>query len=247
MINGLIIIPAVDLLDGSVVRVEQGDANRVKVYSNDPLSIVRKFVENGASIIHVVDLNAAIRKDSETNRSTIESIIRDLGRSVAIQIGGGIRDISTVKMLLGMGAKRVVLSSLAYSDLEGATNILKEFGPEKVVLALDYDRTSKVRTSGWLKQEGETVDSAVSRFAKLGFIQFITTATARDGMMSGPDIDMLEKMNKIEERHSIRIIASGGVTSLEDLTCLSKIGVEEAIVGKAIYEGLLPLSSLRAV
>lgn len=243
----LLIVPAVDLLDRCVVRVEQGDEKRAKIYSNDPTVTVRSFAENGASLVHMVDLNAAIRKDFQTNRQTVEKIINDLGRSVGIQIAGGIREISAVKRLLEMGAKRVVLSSLAYSNLEAAIEILETFGLERIVLALDYDSSRKVRTSGWLKQEGETVESAIVRFSKLGFTQFITTATARDGMMRGPDLETLENIKKIKVSTPIRIIASGGITSMQDVNALTKIGMDEAIVGKAIYEGMIPLSILRTV
>lgn len=236
-----------DLLDRCVVRVEQGDEKRAKVYSKDPTAMVRSFVDNGASLVHVVDLNGAIRKDFETNRPTVEKIITDLGRTVGIEIAGGIREISTVKRLLEMGAKRVVLSSLAYSNLGATIKILETFGPQKIVLALDYDSSGNVRTSGWLKQEGESVESAIIRFSKLGFTQFVTTATARDGMMKGPDIETMEEIRKIKGSNPIRIIASGGITSLQDIESLSKIGMDEAIVGKAIYEGMIPLSLLRAV
>ncbi len=236
-----------DLLDRCVVRVEQGDEKRAKVYSKDPTAMVRSFVDNGASLVHVVDLNGAIRKDFETNRPTVEKIITDLGQSVGIEIAGGIREISTVKRLLEMGAKRVVLSSLAYSNLGATIKILETFGPQKIVLALDYDSSGNVRTSGWLKQEGESVESAIIRFSKLGFTQFVTTATARDGMMKGPDIETMEEIRKIKGSNPIRIIASGGITSLQDIESLSKIGMDEAIVGKAIYEGMIPLSLLRAV
>ncbi|MDG6907356.1 MAG: 1-(5-phosphoribosyl)-5-[(5-phosphoribosylamino)methylideneamino] imidazole-4-carboxamide isomerase [Nitrososphaerota archaeon] len=238
----LIVVPAVDLIDRCVVRVEQGDQNRKKVYSDDPLRTIREFEKNGATLIHVVDLNAAIRSDSDTNREVISKILSGV-RSSAIQLAGGIRSVSKVKELLDKGAQRVVISSMAYSKLDETYEILQTFGAGRVVLALDYDGKEMVRTSGWSKSEGETVSKAVYRFSRMGFNYFLTTAVDRDGLMQGPDLVTLEKLRK-DNSNSAKLIASGGVTSEEDLVKLSRIGMDEAIVGKAIYEGRLPLSVL---
>jgi len=239
----LLIVPAVDLIDRCVVRVEQGDQKRKTVYSDDPLKTIQNFARNGARLVHVVDLNAAIRNDPDTNREVITKILSEAG-SISIQLAGGIRSTAMVRKLLDSGAQRIVISTIAYSKPDEAYEILQTFGAGRIVLALDYDDTGMVRTSGWSKQEGETVFSAVSRFSKMGFNYFLTTAVQRDGLLQGPDLKTLEMLRKENSTGSAKIIASGGITSEEDIAKLSKIGMDEAIVGKAIHEGRIPLSVL---
>lgn len=243
MTSLLIVVPAVDLIDRCVVRVEQGDQRRKKVYSDNPLQTIREFEKNGATLVHVVDLNAAIRSDLDTNRDVISQILSGV-KSTAIQLAGGIRSVGKVKELLEKGAQRVVISSIAYSKPDEAYEILQTFGAGRVVLALDYDGNEMVRTSGWSKREGETVSKAVYRFSRMGFNYFLTTAVERDGLLQGPDLVTLERLRK-ENSNSAKLIASGGITSQEDLAKLSRLGIDEAIVGKAIYEGRLPLSVLK--
>jgi phosphoribosylformimino-5-aminoimidazole carboxamide ribotide isomerase len=224
------------------VRVEQGDQNRKTVYSNEPLEVVRNFARNGAMLVHVVDLNAAIKNDIDTNSSVIARILSE--REVGIQLAGGIRSSSVAKDLLQKGAQRIVISSIAYSKPEEAFAMLQTFGAGRVVLALDYDGQSKVRTAGWSKQQTETVYEAVSRFSKIGFDYFLTTAVQRDGLLSGPDYESLKRLRASNPKSSARIIASGGITSEEDLANLSRLGMDEAIVGKAFYEGRISLSTI---
>ncbi|HVB12271.1 MAG TPA: 1-(5-phosphoribosyl)-5-[(5-phosphoribosylamino)methylideneamino] imidazole-4-carboxamide isomerase [Nitrososphaerales archaeon] len=236
-------VPAVDLLDRCVVRVEQGDQTRKTVYSDDPISVIQNFSRNGAVLVHVVDLNAAIRNDTDTNREIITKILAET-RSVSVQLAGGIRSTTSVRKFIDSGAQRVVISSIAYSKPDEAYEILQTFGAGRIVLALDYDASGMVRTSGWSKQEGETVSSALSRFSRLGFNYFLTTAVQRDGLLQGPDLKTLETLRKENSKTSAKIIASGGIATEEDISKLSKIGMDEAIVGKAIYEGKIPLSIL---
>lgn len=234
-------MPAVDLIDRCVVRVEQGDQNRKKVYSDDPLKTIKDFENNGATLVHVVDLNAAISNDPETNKEVIAKILAG-AKSTSIQLAGGIRSVETVRRLLEEGAQRVVISSIAYSKPDEAFEILQTFGAGRIVLALDYDSSGTVRTAGWSKREGETVQSALSRFSRLGFNYFLTTAVQRDGLLQGPDLTTLAMLRRENSPSTAKIIASGGISSEEDIAQLSKIGMDEAIVGKAIYEGRLPLS-----
>jgi phosphoribosylformimino-5-aminoimidazole carboxamide ribotide isomerase len=237
------IVPAVDLMDRCVVRVEQGDPRRKTIYSDDPLRAVQNFANNGATLVHVVDLNAAIRNDPDTNREVIARILSGAG-SIGVQLAGGIRSSSMVRKLLDGGAQRIVISSVAYSKPDEAYGILQTFGAGRIVLALDYDGAGMVRTTGWTKKEGETVFSAVSRFSKMGFNYFLATAVQRDGLLQGPDITTLELLRRENPMSSAKIIASGGITSEDDIARLSQIGMDEAIVGKAIYEGRIPLSVL---
>jgi phosphoribosylformimino-5-aminoimidazole carboxamide ribotide isomerase len=238
----MLIVPAVDLLDRCVVRVEQGDQSRKKVYSNDPVNVIRNLARSGAILIHVVDLNSAIRNEPETNKDVIAKILSET-ESTSIEMAGGIRDSKTVEALLKGGAKRVVISSLAYSNPDEAYKCLQSFGPESIVLALDYDEESRIRTSGWKEQHSETVYDAISRFSRMGFNYFLTTAVERDGLLRGPDVETLAKLRELNPKGSARLIASGGVSSEQDLVTLSKLGLDEVIVGKALYEGRISLSS----
>jgi phosphoribosylformimino-5-aminoimidazole carboxamide ribotide isomerase len=239
----MILVPAMDLLDGQVVRVQQGDLNRIQVYSNNPLEIASKFVENGASVIHVVDLNAAVKSDPRKNEKIVDVLLSKLSGSIKIQVAGGIRNLATGRSLIDRGAGRIVIGSIAYSEVEVAIEILETFGDFRVVLALDYDVSGTVKTSGWTKAERESARAAISRSSALGFTNFLLTSIDRDGMLGGPDVENLGNFKRaIGDRG--RIIASGGVTTLEDLSKLSAISINEAIIGKGLYEGTIDFSAL---
>lgn len=236
-----IVVPAIDLLNGMVVRVEQGDLNRATVYSRDPVETARSFTEHGATIIHVVDLDAAVKSNPATNAGVIESLLSNLGRKVRFQVGGGVRNIDTARSLIEGGSSRVVISSLAYSSIDACLEMLRSFGADRIVLALDYDEKGIVRTSGWKNSQKEYAQDALVRFSTLGFRNFLLTSIGRDGMLRGPDLENLKFFRKTT---SSRIIASGGVASREDVSELSGIGIDEVIVGKAFYEKKIPLSIL---
>lgn len=238
------IVPAVDLLDRQIVRLSQGDPDLAKTYSSDPLSAIDEMVKNGASMTHVVDLNAAIKKDVITNSEIINDILDRFSRKSGIQIAGGIGNPERANSLIMKGAKRVVIGSVAYSNIEYAKQILRLVGEGSTVLALDYDHSNRIRTAGWIKEEREIVNDAILRFAKIGFSNFLLTAVERDGMMSGPDFETLGMIRNRNLR--IKIFASGGISSLDDVSKLANIGIDEAIIGKAIYERKIPLSALRS-
>ena len=241
-----IVVPAIDLLGGKVVRVEHGDLDRAKVYSDDPIRIARKFVERGATLIHMVDLDAAVRSDTMTNRRILDDLLQQLGRDVKIQIAGGIRTLETATSLVERGTSRIVIGSLAYSNLQIAIDILKALRTSDVVLALDYDDLGHVKTHGWKQDETELARTEVHRFSILGFRNFLLTSISRDGMMKGPDFENL-KIFRQSLDDSTRIIASGGVTTEQDIANLSALRIDEAIVGTSLYEGKIPLSVLRGV
>ena len=159
---------------------------------------------------------------------------------LGLELAGGIRSREIADHLLSKGARRIVLSSLAYSDLNSTRQILKDYGPRRVILALDYGAGGEVRTGGWKTGNSEHVRDALSRFLSEGFTTFLLTSVAKDGMLQGPDLTMLSNIRNqyhSEKSKAPRLIASGGISSLKDLEDLQKLGIEEAIVGKAIYEG----------
>ncbi|HXC62122.1 MAG TPA: 1-(5-phosphoribosyl)-5-[(5-phosphoribosylamino)methylideneamino] imidazole-4-carboxamide isomerase [Nitrospiria bacterium] len=239
----MIVIPAMDLLEREVVRLEQGDIRNPTVYSGDPSEIVQSFVSHGASRIHLVDLNAAVLSDPVTNAPIIDGLLHQAGESIAFQVAGGIRNTSFAASLLARGASSIVLGSIAYSEPEGAKEILSSLGPSHVILALDYDRSGCVRTRGWGKSENEKVETAFHRFFDLGFRQFLFTSIDRDGLMTGPDLETLARLKKVASSNS-KIIGSGGVASIEDIANLRKLDLDGVVVGKAIYENSIPLSIL---
>jgi len=243
----LLVLPAIDILDGQVVRVRQGDEATAKVYSGNPSDTATSFLENGATMAHIVDLNAALHDDRDRNYTIIEAMLAKFkGSGLELQLAGGIRSREVTDRLLSKGASRIVLSSLAYSDLNAVRQILKDYGPRRIVLALDYGTKGEVRTGGWKTGKSEHVRDALSRFLYEGFSTFLLTSVAKDGMLQGPDLSTLsnvrnqyrsEKVSTQSAQRGPRLIASGGISSLKDLEDLEKLGVEEAIVGKAIYEG----------
>ncbi len=245
MTLALIIIPAIDILDGKVVRVKQGREDTARNYSDEPIKVARDFLDNGASIVHVVDLNAAIRGDLSTNRQILQNLLSTLrGSKLRVEIAGGIRNDSIVQEFVQMGASRIVIGSIVYENLDIAKSILDSIGDGRTVLALDYDEGGFVRTHGWKSKENERVEDALGRFKSLGFNQFLITSVKHDGMLQGPDFLTLGKLRSKFRIGNVRLIASGGVSSESDLKTLSQIGVDEVIVGKALYEGTIAKSVL---
>ncbi|MGI0085965.1 MAG: HisA/HisF-related TIM barrel protein [Nitrososphaerales archaeon] len=239
----MIIVPAIDILGGKVVRVRQGKEETAKSYSNDPTAVARDFLDSGATIVHIVDLNAAIHSDAERNIETLKHMLSSfVGTKLNVEIAGGMRDEQRAKEFLRLGASRVVLGSIAYDDFAKAKSILDFARTGKIVLALDYDREGFVRSHGWKKREVEKIDQALGRFKSLGFSQFLTTSINQDGMLEGPDVSTLRKLRV--EFPSVRLIASGGIASERDIDALSAIGIDEVIVGRAFYEGTIGKSIL---
>lgn len=223
----MLLYPAIDLRGGRVVRLEQGDFVRERVYAAEPLETARLFVEQGAEWIHVVDLDAA--KGDGNNRRVVADIARVLGAHVKIQTGGGVRSTEDAQELADAGVARVVMGSAAVRD-PGLVDAVA--GVIDVAVGLDH-RHGEVAIDGWLRGSSLTLDVAVTRFPAA--TAFVITDISRDGMLSGPDI---EGLVDVAARTSTPIIASGGVADLDDLRVLRDARVlAGAIVGKAIYEG----------
>jgi phosphoribosylformimino-5-aminoimidazole carboxamide ribotide isomerase len=249
----LIVIPAIDILYGKVVRTEHGLESKAKIYSLDPLETAESYFEFGAKKIHIVDLDSAIHGDSTKNKKIIEKILWKLRGRMKIQLAGGIRSLESAKEFITLGASSIVIGSLPYSNLQLAKSILTSLGADRVVLAIDYDKSGKVRTDGWLKQQEENILDAITRSYFDGFRQFLLTSIARDGIMRGPDFKTLELSKTIickKTRFShgkTKLIASGGISSRKDLSKLEMLHIDEAIVGRAFFEGRLDPSEIISV
>ncbi|MDD2628985.1 MAG: 1-(5-phosphoribosyl)-5-[(5-phosphoribosylamino)methylideneamino]imidazole-4-carboxamide isomerase [Limnochordia bacterium] len=235
------VIPAIDLREGKCVRLLQGDPNQQTTYSDDPLSVAREFEVAGAALLHVVDLDGAFSGSSK-NLTVIEAIAEEI--SIPIQVGGGIRSLQAIRRVLDTGASRVILGTIAQRQPELVGEACQLYG-ERIVVGIDA-KDGQVAVSGW--QEGTDVSAYELGLSmkNLGVKTIIFTDIARDGMLTGPNYQSLEEMLKL----GVSIIASGGVSSLDDLMRLAQLasqGLVGAIVGKALYDGRFDLQSAIAL
>lgn len=234
----MLLIPAIDLKDGCVVRLVQGKFSDKKIYSKDAVKTAKHWARQGAVMLHVVDLDGA----STGVLKNIE-IVKDILKEVAVplEFGGGARDLKTIQMLLSLGISRVVLGTKAVED----RNFLKEAFKkckEKLIVSVDA-KEGKVLTKGW-QESPKNIDALefAAQLKDIGFSRIIYTDTSKDGTLAGPNIKDLKTLLKAT---GLKVIASGGISSLEDirkLKSLEKQGVEGVIVGKALYEGRFTLT-----
>lgn len=231
----MLIIPAIDLKDGQCVRLVQGNMHQATVYSDDPPAMARQWQDQGAQLLHVVDLNGAFEGEPK-NLAQVEGIVNAV--SIPVQVGGGIRSLDTVRMYLGAGAKRVVMGTTALRHRSVVEEILEVF-PERVVVSIDA-KNGLVATDGWKTVTNVTARDAIASLSGLALAAVMYTDIAKDGMMAGPNILSLQI---IVEASPVPVIASGGVTNVEDIKAIKALGpkVEGVILGKALYEGKLDL------
>ena len=229
------IIPAIDLIKGNVVRLSQGDSTSAKVYNKwgNPIQVAQKWKDEGATRLHIIDLDAAFNVGNNT--PIIADIAQESG--LPLQVGGGIRTVEAAERLFGLGVDYVILGALAFSDPEAILRIQQRFGADRVIVALD-NKKGKVMVEGWKTQTPFTMKEALEKFVRLGARSFLITSITRDGMLKGPD---LEPLREAEEHPGLEIIAAGGISNLNDFVELKKVGVQGAVVGKALYEGRFTL------
>ena len=233
----MIVIPAIDLKDGRCVRLRQGDMAAETVYSEDVPSVARKWQQAGASVIHVVDLNGAVDGEPR-NLPQIEAVMKTV--SVKVQVGGGIRNMDSVRRYLQAGVSRVVLGTAALTDRAFLKQACKEF-PRRILLGLDA-RDGKVAVKGWTAVSETKAIDLLKELSGYEIGAVIYTDISRDGMLSGPNLPALKEVVAFS---SFPVIASGGITRVEDLRAVQSIGprIEGAIVGKALYDGNLDLGA----
>lgn len=231
------IIPAIDLLDGHVVRLQKGDYNKKTIYNHDPLQEAAKFKEAGFSHIHVVDLNGA-RSGSFENLPIIKSIINQLNLSV--QTGGGVRSRDDIDLLLDAGLTGVICSSMAVKKPDEWLTAIHDY-PDKMILGLDL-KDGKMAYGGWLETSDEPIEDFLNPMIDAGLKTVLSTDIARDGMLSGPNTAMYADLQERFPR--LNWIASGGVSSVDDLYHLQKKELFGVVVGKAYYEKRILLEQL---
>jgi phosphoribosylformimino-5-aminoimidazole carboxamide ribotide isomerase len=232
----MLLIPAIDLKDGRCVRLRQGEMSDATIFSEDPAAMARRWVDEGATRIHLVDLNGAIAGKPK-NEAAIRAIIREVGSEVEIQLGGGIRDLDTVERYLDDGLRYVIIGTAAVKNPGFLHDACGAF-PGHIIVGLDA-KGGKVATDGWSKLTGHEVLDLARKYEDLGVDAIIYTDIGRDGMLSGVNI---EATRELAMQCSIPIIASGGVTDLTDIENLLAVesdGVVGAILGRSIYEGTL--------
>lgn len=226
--------PAIDLKEGKCVRLLQGDYEAVTVYGEDPAKMAMKWEKLGGACLHLVDLDGA-KAGKSINGEAIAKIVAAV--SIPVELGGGIRTLEDIGLQLERGVSRVILGSAALRDEALVRKALKVFGPEQVVVGVDA-RGGKVAVEGWLEVTQTTALSFCKALEALGVETVIYTDIAKDGMMQGPNIKETKAL--IEATH-LKVIASGGISSLEDLKALHAIGAYGAIIGKALYTGAIQL------
>jgi phosphoribosylformimino-5-aminoimidazole carboxamide ribotide isomerase len=234
----MLIYPAIDIYEGKCVRLRQGDFAAQKVYSDSPPDIARSYLENGLDFLHIVDLEGA-KKGQIVNRETLRTILGIPG--LRVQIGGGIRTREDLTSLFQMGAARVVIGSLAVKSPHIVREWMREFQPERFVIAVDI-RQGSVAHAGWLERANLTPSAFIDTMARVGAIRFLCTDIDRDGMLEGPNLELYSSLNC--EFPQLQFIASGGVSELADLEKLKTTGCEGVVVGKALFEGRVTTEEL---
>jgi phosphoribosylformimino-5-aminoimidazole carboxamide ribotide isomerase len=230
------VIPAVDLLGNEAVRLAQGDYERVTLREADPAALVRRFTAAGADLVHVVDLDGA---RSGRLRPELIGSLAAAARPAAVQASGGIRSVEDARALLDAGAARVIVGTAAFAEEDAPARFAAALG-DALVVAIDC-RDGRIAVRGWGESGHLGVDEAVERCAAAGVVRLHCTAIDRDGMLGGPDLGLLRR---VVERSGLRVVAAGGVSSEADLAAVAETGCEAAVVGRALLEGLVPLSAL---
>ena len=232
------IIPAIDLIDGKCVRLTKGDYSTKKVYNEDPVEVAKEFEAHGITYLHLVDLDGA-KASRIVNHRVLESI--SSRTNLLIDFGGGIKSDEDIRIAFESGARQVTGGSVALKQAELFLQWLGRYGAEKLILGADSHHRM-IMTQGW--QEGSEIEviAFIQDYVKQGVKYVIPTDIARDGMLAGPSLDLYKEMLDLTD---INLIASGGVSSLDDVRQLQKIGCEGVIIGKAIYEGLISLNDLQ--
>ncbi|MFL0199401.1 1-(5-phosphoribosyl)-5-[(5-phosphoribosylamino)methylideneamino]imidazole-4-carboxamide isomerase [Exiguobacterium acetylicum] len=229
--------PAIDLMSGQAVRLKQGDFDQ-QTFFGDALTIAKRFKEDGATAIHLIDLDGA-KAGEPLHLNLIAYIKKETG--LFVEAGGGVRNIETVEAYVGAGIDRILVGTVALED-EALLEQMIALAGDKLAVALDA-KEGIVQTRGWLEASGWTLEEAMTHLIGKGIKTFLYTDISRDGMMMGPDVDGLDRL----KREGVELIASGGVTTVDDVARLKEIGMDGAVVGRALLDGSLALKEVLRV
>lgn len=229
--------PAIDLMSGQAVRLKQGDFDQ-QTFFGDALTIAKRFKEDGATAIHLIDLDGA-KAGEPLHLNLIAGIKKETG--LFVEAGGGVRNIETVEAYVDAGIDRILVGTVALED-EALLEQMIALAGDKLAVALDA-KEGIVQTRGWLEASGWTLEEAMTHLIGKGIKTFLYTDISRDGMMMGPDVDGLDRL----KREGVELIASGGVTTVDDVARLKEIGMDGAVVGRALLDGSLALKEVLRV
>lgn len=230
------VIPAIDLMDGQVVRLLKGDPNNKTVYSDNPCEMAKKWEKAGADMIHLVDLDATLQRGS--NFEIIRKIVKDT--SIPVQVAGGLRNRKIIEESLEF-AKRIVVGTIAFKNVALLLDVADKFGKDRIVLSVDHN-DGMVVINGWQQSTSVKLDDAVQDFAEKNFTEFLVTNVSRDGTLQGPDLKNLESVCSIPK---INVIASGGISQPSDIPKVKKSGAYGVILGKALYDGKISIEEAK--
>ena len=233
------IIPAIDIIDGKLVRLTQGDYSRSKSYSDNPVEIAKGFVDSGIEYLHLVDLDGA-RAGEVVNIEVLENICSQT--TLKVDFGGGVKTSEQLKRVLDAGAVQVTGGSIAVKNPDEFQSWLDTYGSEKIILGCDA-KDGKIAVSGWQESSEITIEGLINSFQ--GVSNVICTDISQDGTLEGPNLELYTQL--VASFPKLNVIASGGVGSQDDLLALKETGVEGVILGKAIYEGKVDLSKLSEI
>jgi phosphoribosylformimino-5-aminoimidazole carboxamide ribotide isomerase len=239
MATSFVVLPAIDLRAGRVVRLERGDFERETAFSDDPVEVARRFAEEGATWLHVVDLDGA-RTGRPAHAAVVAEIVAAMPSTVHVEVAGGLRTGSVVSRALEAGAARVVIGTQAITDPEFARRLVEAHGADRIAVAIDV-RDGEALTHGWREgAPGVAVEGVMCDLAEAGIRTFEVTAIERDGLSRGPDLGLYEHLMG---RAAGGIVASGGIRSTSDIATVRDLGCAGAIVGRALYEGRLSVAA----
>ncbi len=232
------LIPAIDIIDGKCVRLSKGDYNTKKIYNESPLEVAKEFEAHGIEYLHLVDLDGAKSKHI-VNHKVLEAIASQT--NLKIDFGGGLKTDEDLRIAFESGANQITGGSIAVKDPETFKNWFVQFGADKIILGADANN-EKIAVSGWLEESDQELIPFVQAYQEQGVSYVICTDISKDGMLQGPSFDLYQKM--LKEIPNIKLIASGGISTFNELPKLAEIGCEGTIIGKAIYENRISMKQL---
>lgn len=232
------IIPAIDIIDGKCVRLSKGDYATKKIYNENPLEVAREFEDSGIQFLHLVDLDGAKSKHI-VNQKILETLAAKT--SLHIDFGGGLKTVDDIETAFNAGAKQITIGSIAVQNPEFCYTLVEKYGTEKIILGADCENRN-IKTSGWLEASDKNVIDFILDYQQKGIQNVICTDISKDGMLQGASTELYLE---ILERTSAQLVASGGISCIEDVYLMQEIGCSGTIIGKAIYEGKIQMKDLQ--
>ena len=230
------IIPAIDLMEGKVVRLYRGDPSKKTVYSDDSLDVAKKWQSAGADMLHLVDLDATLGRGS--NFELLENIAKSV--SIPVQVAGGLRSEKVIEDALEF-AQRIVIGTLAFKEKIILDKLLTAYGNERIVISVDHN-DGLIVVNGWQQTTDISLLDSVNEFVKMGFTEFLSTNVNRDGTLQGPDLEWMQQISQIE---TANVIASGGISNVEDVAKVKEANPFGVILGKALYENKISIEEAK--